>query len=86
MHRIGTLPGSLNDFVLLVKGVPAPIEVALAYRYFALELERQTSVKTSLGRAKAEGSRLLLSTRGILGRFWSPKTGPSALYRPRKVL
>jgi hypothetical protein len=30
MHRIGTLPGSFNDFVLFVKGVPAPIEVALA--------------------------------------------------------
>jgi hypothetical protein len=39
MHRIGTLPGSFNDFVLLVKGVPAPIEVSLALRYFALELE-----------------------------------------------
>jgi hypothetical protein len=30
MHRIGTLPGQFKDFVFLVKGVPALIEVALA--------------------------------------------------------
>jgi len=29
MYRIGTSPRSFNDFVLLVKGVPAPTEVLL---------------------------------------------------------
>ena len=78
MHRIGTLPGSFNDFVLLVKGVPAPIEVAL-------ELETpNVGQNVSPACQKPKGSRLLGFDRGTGSRLWTAKAATFCLHAARE--